>query len=130
MDGEEERVDVEEEEVRLEGSMNVNCVQAHSSAAFYAYAKQSGEIASNSMVASNIENDASLAQYLYMVGNATLEHGTLRALRSQVDGVRHPAGSSFTQYGDMNEPAVQLQPIAAIPATNWRDALVQIYCII
>ena len=103
MNAEEEGVDVEEEEVGLEGSMNVNCVQAHSSAAFYAYAKQSGEIASNSMVASNIENDASLAQSLYMVGNATLEHGTLRALRSQVDGVWHPAGSSFTQYGDMNE---------------------------
>ena len=87
----------------LEGSMNVNRVQTHSSAAFYAHSKQSGEIASYSMLARNIENDASLAQSLYMVGNATYEHGTLWALRSQVNGVQHPAGSSFTQYGDMNE---------------------------
>jgi hypothetical protein len=64
---------------------------------------QSGELLSNTMVASNIENDASLAQALYMVENATFENGTLWALRSQVDGVQHLAGSSFTQYGDMNE---------------------------
>jgi hypothetical protein len=87
----------------LEGSMNVNCEQKRSSAEFYAHAMQSGELSSNTMVASNIENDASMAQALYMVGNAKFENGTPRALRSQVDGVQHLAGSSFTQYGDMNE---------------------------
>jgi hypothetical protein len=55
------------------------------------------------MVASNIENDASLAQSLYMVGNATYEHDTLQALRSQVNVVWHLAVSSFTQYGGINE---------------------------
>lgn len=83
--------------------MNVNREQKRSSAEFYAHAMRSGELSSNTMVASNIENDASLAQALYMVGNAKFENGTLRALRSQVDGVQHLAGSSFTQYGDMNE---------------------------
>jgi hypothetical protein len=37
-----------------------------------------------------------------MVGNSTFEHGTLWALRSFVDDVRHPAGLTFTEYGDMN----------------------------
>ncbi len=83
--------------------MNVNPEQKRSSAEFYAHTMRSGELSSNTMVASNIENDASLAQALYMVGNATFENGTLRALRFQVDGVQHLAGSSFTQYGDMNE---------------------------
>ncbi len=45
----------------LEGSMNVNCEQKRLSAEFYAHATQSGELLSNTMVASNIENDASLA---------------------------------------------------------------------
>ena len=38
-----------------------------------------------------------------MVGNATFDHGTLRALRAKVDGVQHPAGSTFTQHGDLNQ---------------------------
>jgi hypothetical protein len=36
-----------------------------------------------------------------MVGKATFEHGTLRALRSFVDDVHHSAVSMFTEYGDM-----------------------------
>ncbi len=41
--------------------MNVNREQKRSSAEFYAHAMQSGELSTNTMVASNIENDASLA---------------------------------------------------------------------
>jgi hypothetical protein len=50
----------------------------------------------------NIGNDAALVQALFMAGNTTFDHGTLRALRSIVDDVRHPAGSTFSNYGDMN----------------------------
>jgi hypothetical protein len=39
---------------------------------------------------------------IVMAGNATFEHGTLRALRYIVVDVRHPAGSTFSNYGDMN----------------------------
>ena len=49
---------------------------------FYTNAIQDGNIASNSMTAANIGNDAALGQALFMVGNATFEHGTLWALRS------------------------------------------------
>ena len=37
-----------------------------------------------------------------MAGNTTFDHGTLRALRSIVDNMRHPAGSTFFNHGDMN----------------------------
>jgi hypothetical protein len=86
----------------LESSMNVNHEQWRRSTEFYTNAIQDGNIASNSMTAANIGNDAALGQALFMVGNATFEHGTLWALRSIADDVCHPAGSTFTDYGDMN----------------------------
>ncbi len=52
-------------------------------------------------MATNIGNDAALGQVLFMVGNATFEHGTLCALRSFVNDMHHPAGLTFTKYGDM-----------------------------
>jgi hypothetical protein len=82
--------------------MNVNLEQRHTAAEFYTNAIQNVNIASNSMTAANIGNDAALGQALFMVGNATFEHGTLRALRSIADDVRHPAGSTVTDYGDMD----------------------------
>ena len=59
-------------------------------------------IASNSMTVANIGNDAGLGQATFMVGNTRFEQGTLRALRSIADDVRHPAGSTFSDYGDLN----------------------------
>ena len=82
--------------------MNVNCEQQHTSADFYTNSIQDGNIASNSMTVANIGNDAAMGQALFMVGNAAFEHGTLRALRSIVDNMRHPAGSTFSDYGDLN----------------------------
>jgi hypothetical protein len=69
---------------------------------FYTNAIQDGNIASNSMTAANIENDAALGQALFMVGNTTFKHGTLQELRSIADDVRHPAGSTFSDYGNIN----------------------------
>jgi hypothetical protein len=86
----------------LESSMNVNCEQQHTSADFYTNSIQDGNIASNSMTVANIGNDAAMGQALFMVGNAAFEHGTLRALRSIVNNMRHPAGSTFSDYGDLN----------------------------
>ncbi len=82
--------------------MNVNREQRLTSAKFYTNAIQDGNIASNAMTATNIGNDAALGWALFMVGNATCEHGTLWALRSFVNDVRHPVGLTFTEYGDMN----------------------------
>ena len=62
--------------------MNVNREQWCTSTEFYTNAIQDGNIASNSMTAANIEDDAALGQALFVVGNAMFEHGTLRALRS------------------------------------------------
>ena len=87
----------------LESGMNVNREQRRTSAEFYANAMQNGSLAGDANVALNIDNEAALAQSLYMVGNATFDHGTLRALRAKVDGVQHPAGSTFTQHGDLNQ---------------------------
>ena len=84
----------------LESSMNVNCKQRCSSAEFYTNAIKDGNIASNTVI--NIGNDVTLGQALIMAGNTPFDHGTLRALRSIVDNVRHPAGSTFSDYGDMN----------------------------
>ena len=55
----------------LESSMNVNHEQWWRSTEFYTNAIQDGNIASNSMTAANIGNDAALGQALFMVGNAT-----------------------------------------------------------
>jgi hypothetical protein len=82
--------------------MNANREQRRTSAEIYTNSIQDGNIASNSMTVANIGNDAALGQALFMVGNATFEHGILRALRSIADNVRHPAGSTFSDYGDMN----------------------------
>jgi len=54
------------------------------------------------MTVANIGNDAGLGQATFMVGNTRFEHGTLRALRSIADDVRHPAGSTFSDHGGMN----------------------------
>ncbi len=86
----------------LESSMNVNHEQRRTSAELCTNTIQVGNIASNTMRATNIGKDAKLGQALFMVGNITFEHGTLWALRSFVDDVRHPAGLAFTEYGDMN----------------------------
>jgi hypothetical protein len=86
----------------LESSMNVNREQRHTSADFYTNSIQDGNTASNSMTVANIGNDAAMGQALFMVGNTRFEHGTLRALRSIVDNMRHPAGSTFSDYGDLN----------------------------
>ena len=59
-------------------------------------------IASNSITVANIGNDAGLCQVLFMVGNTTFEHGTLRALRSIADDMRHLARSTFSDHGGMN----------------------------
>jgi hypothetical protein len=56
----------------LESSMNVNREQRRTSAGFYTNAIQNGNIASNSMTAANIGNDAALGQALFMLGNANL----------------------------------------------------------
>jgi hypothetical protein len=82
--------------------MNVNREQQRTSAEFYANAMQNGSLAGNANVVQNIENEAALAQSLFMVGNATFDHGTLRALRAKVDAVQHPAGPTFTRHGDLN----------------------------
>ena len=82
--------------------MNAYREQRRTSAEFYTNAIQNVNIASNSMTAANIGNDTTLGHVLFMVGNATFEHGTLRALRSIANDVRHPAGSTVTDYGDMN----------------------------
>ena len=82
--------------------MNAYREQRRTSAEFYTNAIQNVNIASNSMTVANIGNDAALGHALFMVGNATFEHGTLRALRSIADDVHHPAGSTVTDYGDMN----------------------------
>jgi hypothetical protein len=51
------------------------------------------------MMAANIRNDTgTLGQALFMVKNATFEHGTLWALRSIADDVCHPVGSIFSEY--------------------------------
>jgi hypothetical protein len=55
------------------------------------------------MVMSNIDNEAALAQPLFMVGNATFDHGKLHALQATVNGVKHPAGTTFTEHGDLNQ---------------------------
>jgi hypothetical protein len=86
----------------LDSSMNVNSEQWCTSAKIYTNAIQDGNIASNKMMATNIGNDAAFGQALFMVGNATFEYGTLWTLRSFVNDVHHPAGSIFTEYGDMN----------------------------
>ncbi len=82
--------------------LNVNREQRRTSAEFYTNAIEDGNIAPNAMTATNIGHDAALSQTLFMVGNSTFEHGTLRALRSFVDDVRHPAGLTIPQYGYMN----------------------------
>ena len=82
--------------------MNVNREQQHTSAEVYSNLMQNGSLAGNSNVALNINNEAALAQSLHMVGNSTFDHGTLRALRAQVDAVQHPAGPIFTRYSDLN----------------------------
>jgi hypothetical protein len=51
--------------------MNVNHEQWRTSTELYTNAIQDGNIASNSMTAANIGNDAALGQALFMVGNAT-----------------------------------------------------------
>jgi hypothetical protein len=38
-----------------------------------------------------------------MVGNATFDHGTLRALWATVNGLKHPAGTTSTEHGDLNQ---------------------------
>jgi hypothetical protein len=86
----------------LERGMNVNHEQQRTSAVVYSNLMQNGSRAGNSNVALNIDNEAALTQSLHMVGNSTFDHGTLRALRAQVDAVQHPAGPTFTQYGDLN----------------------------
>jgi hypothetical protein len=86
----------------LESSMNVNHEHWRTSVDFYMNAIQNSIIASNTMTANNIGNNAAFGQALFMVGNATFDHGTLWALRSFVDDMHHPAGLTFTEYGDMN----------------------------
>jgi len=50
------------------------------------------------MTAANIGNDTgTLGQVLFMVRNATFEHGTLWALMSIGDDVRHPVGSIISE---------------------------------
>ena len=61
----------------LENSMNMNHEQWRTSAEFYTNAIQDGNIVSKSMTVANIANYAVLGQALFMVGNATFEHGTL-----------------------------------------------------
>ncbi len=86
----------------LERGMNVNHEQRRTSAEVYSNLMQNGSLAGNSNAALNIDNEAALAQSLHMVGNSTFDHGTLRVLRAQVDAVQHPAGPTFTRYGDLN----------------------------
>jgi hypothetical protein len=50
--------------------MNVNCEQQRTSAEFYTNAIQDRNIASNTITATNIENDAALSQVLFMVAKA------------------------------------------------------------
>jgi hypothetical protein len=45
----------------------------------------------------------SLRAPLQVFPNAMFDHGTLHALRATVNGVKHPAGITFTEHGDLNQ---------------------------
>ncbi len=97
----------------LESGMNVNHEQQCTSAELYSNAKQDDSLDHNAMVRSNIDNEAALAQLLFMVGNAMFDHGMLHALRATVNGVKHPTGTTFGNMGISISMAVPLLMIIA-----------------
>ena len=84
----------------LTSSLNINLAQQNASTQHYNKMKEDGQLDRRVNVADSVRKSGYVAQALSIVGNRTSQQ-TLQALRSNIDGVQHRNGPTWTNVGDM-----------------------------
>ena len=84
----------------LTSSLNINLAQQNASTEHYNKMKEDGQLDRRVNVADSVRKSGYVAQALSIVGNRTSQQ-TLQALRSNIDGVQHRNGPTWTNVGDM-----------------------------